>query len=324
MMINTVTGQVDTCQLGYTLMHEHIYLANHTMSKVFPDWVNHDEFIVHAVELIQEAKSYGVKTIVDATPFQLGRDAKVMKEVAEKAEINIIAATGYHWFEDLCLVDKGSEFLAERMIKDIECGMEDTDIKANIIKCATDKFGLDDFAKRIIKAAIITQKATGVPMLTHTCSKQGAIEQMDFFEENGLDPAKIVIGHIGDYNDVAFMQQVADRGFYIGHDRFGVDMRHPESLSSQRRAETVAELWQNGYGEKIVLSHDSSCFIDYWEGQHDLGNPWETAKNMPQHAKEFCLSFLSKHGIPMMKELGLTQKEFDTMLIETPQRMFEK
>ncbi|MDO4269455.1 MAG: hypothetical protein Q4C72_00905 [Eubacteriales bacterium] len=323
MKVNSVSGQIDTKDLGRTLMHEHIIAANHTMCRMFPDWYDHDEFIDRACRLIARAKRSGVRTIVDMTPFQLGRDARVLREVAEKAEMQIIACTGYHWFEDLCLIDKGSEFLAERLIKDIEVGMEGTDIKASLIKCATDRPGMSDFAKRLLKAAVIAHKATGAPLSTHTASPQGAAEQMAFFEAEGVDPKRVIIGHVGDTDDVSFLESVARRGFNIGHDRFGVDRRHPNMLSSEKRAETVAALCRAGYLKQIVMSHDAACFLDYWEGRENMGNPWQSTRQSDPEKIEFQFAFICETAAGWLKQMGLTQRELDTILIDTPRRIFE-
>lgn len=323
MNIQGVLGPIKTEDLGYTLMHEHILAANHTMRKVWPEWYNHEQFLEFAVRMIARAKAQGVKTLVDMTPFQLGRDIHVIREVAEKAEINVIACTGYHYFEDLCLVDKGSGFLAERLILDIEKGIEDTDSKAGIIKCSTDRAGITDFTRRIMMAAVIAHKATGAPISTHTASMQNAIDQMDFFEAEGVDLGKVIIGHIGDIDDVGFLESVADRGCFIGHDRFGVDTRHPDMLSSAKRAENVVQLWKDGYLGKVVFSHDASCYLDYWEGRENMGNPWETTRNTDLETWQFQFDYISRHTLPLLRDAGMTDAEINTILVDTPRRIFE-
>ncbi|HWQ75890.1 MAG TPA: amidohydrolase family protein, partial [Syntrophomonas sp.] len=322
MKINSLTGPIDTRDLGYTLMHEHILIANHTMRKVCPDWLNRQQFVEYAVKYIKRAKAHGVKTIVDMTTFQLGRDVDIMKEVAEKAEIQVIACTGFHWFEELCLMDKSVDYMAEILINDIEKGMEGTDIKASVIKACTDKFGINEYNSRLLKASAIAQKATGVPISTHACGSLG-YDQTLFFEQEGIDMHKLIIGHVGDTDDLDFLKKIARKGCYLGLDRFGVDTRHPEMLSLEKRINTTLSLCEDGFIKSLVLSHDASCLIDYWEGQSNLRSPWELTYKTNLDEFKFQFDYISRFVLPELKNGGMTDDQINEMLIETPRRIFE-
>jgi len=73
-MVNSVLGKIDPTDLGFTLMHEHIASVNPSMIQAFPEWFNRQETIAKAVKELRYAKQQGLHTIVDATPFNLGRD----------------------------------------------------------------------------------------------------------------------------------------------------------------------------------------------------------------------------------------------------------
>ena len=45
----------------------------------------------------------------------------------------------------------------------------------------------------------------------------------------------------------------------LGMDRFGVDL----TSRSRPRADIVVELCRRGYTDRMVLSHDASCYIDW-------------------------------------------------------------
>jgi len=77
--VNTVLGPVDSKDLGFTLMHEHVMVVNHVMRSTFSEWINQDNIIKQAVEDVLMAKKLGVQTIVDATPINLGRDVSIIK-----------------------------------------------------------------------------------------------------------------------------------------------------------------------------------------------------------------------------------------------------
>ena len=324
MKISTVLGEIDTKDMGYTLMHEHIMIANHTMRKVWRDWFDIDDFLVYAKKYVERGKRNGVKTVVDVTPFQLGRDIEVLKRVSEETQINIIPSTGFFWRDEICLVDKSAEFLAKILIADIEKGIEGTDIKAALIKCGSSGDELTEQDKIKLKATVIASKETGVPIITHSGSEIGATSQMDFFEENGANVGKIIIGHVGDNDDVDFLESVGKRGFYIGEDRLGVDKRHPDQLSSDIRAENIIELWKRGCLDKVVCSHDASIFIDYWEGKEDLGCPMDFIRQCDVEKLRFQFGFINEEIVPKFKQAGMTDKDINEMMVETPRKYFEK
>ena len=59
----------------------------------------------------------------------------------------------------------------------------------------------------------------------------------------------------------AYLCKVADAGSLLGMDRFGLDVLLP----FEDRIATVLELLRRGYAERMVLAHDASCFIDWFD-----------------------------------------------------------
>ena len=323
MKINTVTGPIDTADLGKTLMHEHILCANHTMVKICPNWYEREPFVDYAVRMIQRAKVHGVKTIVDMTCFQLGRDASILREVAEKAEINLIACSGYYWFPDMCLIDKSAEYLAEIMINDIEKGMEGTDMKPGVIKACTGFQGMDDYAYRYLKAAAIAHKATGLPISTHTTYRQG-IDQVKFFEEHGVDMSCVLIGHMGDTEDLDYITSVLDRCGFIGFDRFCIGGLYDGYTSDEVKIGLVEKLAARGDLEKLTFSHDCSCLIDNWDDRKGMGNIWQEVKKIDLEKHKFQFDCIVRFVLPEMLRRGFTQQQIDTIMVDNPRRFFEK
>ena len=136
----------------------------------------------------------------------------------------------------------------------------DTGVKAGIIKCATDEPGVTQDVERILQAAARAHRATGVPISTHTHpASEVGLKQQDVFESEGVDLSRVVIGHSGDSEDIAYLRKLCDRGSYIGMDRFGVDVYLP----TPNRVATIAKMCELGYAEKMVLSHDASCYFGW-------------------------------------------------------------
>ena len=96
-MVNSVLGNIEPKDLGFTLMHEHIISMNSSMAQAFPQWFNRQETISKAIKQLQYTKSLGLHTIVDATPINLGRDIRMLEEISQKTGVNIIASTGFYF-----------------------------------------------------------------------------------------------------------------------------------------------------------------------------------------------------------------------------------
>ena len=90
--VNTVLGPIDTNDLGFTLMHEHILFGSWAMRQAFPDWIDLDALLEEAVREVLAAKQLGVQTIVDVTPINGGRDIYLLREVSARTGVKIIAA----------------------------------------------------------------------------------------------------------------------------------------------------------------------------------------------------------------------------------------
>ena len=92
--IQSATGPVDTSNLGFTLMHEHVLVLWPPMYQQYPELFDREAQIANAVAKLKNAIAAGVRTIVDLTPIDLGRDPRFIREAAEKSGMQIIVATG--------------------------------------------------------------------------------------------------------------------------------------------------------------------------------------------------------------------------------------
>ncbi|MGH7858298.1 MAG: phosphotriesterase family protein, partial [Candidatus Binatia bacterium] len=165
--VNGVLGPIDTADLGFTLMHEHVAIANWNFRQAFGKrWFDRDAHVEVAVGEARAAKERGVQTIVDLTPINLGRDIELIREVAEKSGIQIIAATGLYWTEDPMFQGWEADRLVDFLIPDVTEGIEGTSARAGVIKCATDHLGVTELNKKLLQVAARLHRKTGVPIST--------------------------------------------------------------------------------------------------------------------------------------------------------------
>ena len=59
--------------------------------------------------------------------------------------------------------------------------------------------------------------------------------QLEIFEQEGVDPARVLIAHCGDTADVEYIERLLDRGAYVGLDRWARACSSPTSSARRRR-----------------------------------------------------------------------------------------
>ncbi len=308
--IQGVLGPIETSELGFTLMHEHILVANWSMRQAFADWYDRESHVPRAVGELRAARERGVATIVDLTAINLGRDIGVIREVAEKAEMQVIAATGLYWTEEPWLLAWEPDRIAEYFVRDIEKGIEGTSTRAGILKCGTDHFGVTPTNEKLLRATARAHRATGVPISTHTSVvHRVGPSQQDVFEDEGVDLSRVVIGHCGDSDDLEHLQEILARGSTIGMDRFGLEMMLP----TEKRVSTLAELCRRGRAEQMVLSHDACCHIDFGPpGMLESAAPNWNYRHIPDDV------------IPALRKEGVAEEQIRALSVDNPRRIFER
>ncbi len=254
----------------------------------------------------------GVRSVVDLTPINIGRDIHVIRECAARAEINVIAATGLYYTEEPWLEAWPPEKLVEWLIRDLTDGIQGTDIKAGIIKCATHHAGVTPVNRNLLLAAAQLHRATGVPISTHTdVNNRSGLGQQDVFEEAGVDLRRVVIGHCGDSEDLDYLGAILERGSFIGMDRFGLDM----VLPTEQRVHVIAELCRAGHAGQMVLSHDACCHIDFFPN---------TRAELAGLVPNWHFRHVPCDVVPALRKNGVSEEQIRQMTVENPRRIFEQ
>jgi len=321
--VQTVRGPVDTADLGTTLMHEHIFVLTADVQQNYPEeWGSEEERISDAVRRLSELPGRGIRTIVDPTVIGLGRYIPRIQRIAEQVpDLNIVVATGCYTYDDVPFffhyrgpalnAAVGAEVpdpMVDMFVKDIEEGITGTGVKAGLLKCAIDHQGMTSGVERVMRAVAKAHRRTGVPITVHTHpgSRQG-LEAQRVLGDEGVDPGRVVLGHSGDTTDVEHLTELAEAGFVLGFDRFGINL----DTTFEARADTLVEMCRRGYAGQIVLSQDANCYIDWLApGVMDLLPQWHYT-----HIHDDVLPYVREHGV--------TDEQIDTMLVANPRRYFE-
>ncbi|MFC7304542.1 phosphotriesterase [Streptomyces monticola] len=315
--VRTARGAVDSAGLGNVLVHEHVVIVGEEFRQNYSDW-DEDRVVDEAVGKLDELKALGIDTILDPTVLGLGRNIPRIQRIAARTELNIVVATGLYTYNDVPFqfqyAGPGQMFempepMVELFVKDLTEGIADTGVRAAFLKCAIEEPGLTAGVERVMRAVGQASVATGTPITVHTHphSQSGLVAQRVLAEE-GVDLARVIIGHSGDTTDLDYLMRLADAGSFLGMDRFGLD----PLLSFEDRVDTVVELVRRGYTDRLTLAHDASCTID-WFGPVD--------RNVI--APHWNYRHISEDVIPALLAKGLTEDDIDTMLRANPRRYFE-
>ncbi len=312
-MVNSVAGEISADKLGWTLVHEHFYFA-------YPGWqadltmapFDREEALRVGLEVCQTLKSAGIQTIVDATPNDTGgREPLLYKELSQMTGINIICVTGLftesrgahtYWKVKMAYGADIAQMIAELFIAELTKGIGNTSVKAGLIKVSSSA-QMTQYEEETHKAAVMAQKATGAPIITHTDELSG-IEQADFLLSQGADPRKVLIGHVTNSGDVEYHRAILKRGVYICFDRMGAAF--PLGVSDDVHIQNIVALVREGHTRQIMLSHDTVNL--------SLGR----ATARPQAVRS--VDHICRNIVPALKAGGVSDEQIWTIMVENPRR----
>ena len=294
-------------------MHEHVFVLAEEFRRDDPAW-DEDAMVTSAVAALRSLDDVGVNTIVDPTVYGLGRDVARVRRVAAEVACNVVAATGIYTYDDVPFffrhrpVRNGRDPIAALFVRELTDGIGTTGVRAAFVKCAIDAPGLTAGVERILRASAAAHRETGAPLVVHTdaASRSGLVVQRVLREED-VDLRRVVLGHSGDSDDLAYLTALMEAGSYVGMDRFGLDLLLP----FERRVDTVAALCARGYASRMVLSHDAACHIDWFApGVRERVHP------------RWHFRHIHDDVLPALRERGVDDAQIATMLVANPRAYF--
>jgi len=299
--------------LGYTLPHEHIADGPFFLGK----WSKggRAELTAEAVEKLKQMRAAGIDTVVDLTPYDVGRDIRFLEEVSRKSGLHVIAATGQRFLPPRAadMPARTIDGLAAFFIKEIEQGIDGTGIKAGVIKIGVITKNPTALEEIGLRAAARASKATGAPIRTHTDARNRAGEShAAILESESIDPARVSFDHSDDSGDMDYFLGLARRGYSLGMDHVHRGLNFKPVF--ERRADCIKRLIDAGFANKIFLSTDS-----------EFGGSL-----LPQEVREWRetidppdgMLFETRKLIPTLKQMGVSGSDIHTITVENPRRFF--
>ncbi|GAA0732736.1 phosphotriesterase-related protein [Clostridium oceanicum] len=276
---------------GITFHHEHVTIDLSGVKK--NDDCNVNCFDETATEF-KELKSKNVNNIIDVTNRGIGRNIEYILKMEKETGMNILCSTGYYKepFFPKEVYDLSEKELSKTMIKEITCGIENTEIKADVIgEIGTSKDKITESEKKVFKASSMAHVETGNPIVTHTTLGTFGLEQIEIFNSYGVNLDKVIISHVDLTGDLEYILRLIDKGVNVAFDTIGKENYKPDKL----RVDLLKEICRRGLSERVLMSMDI------------------TRKSNLKTRGGIGYSYLIDNFIPKLKEAGLTSKEIDNM-----------
>jgi predicted metal-dependent phosphotriesterase family hydrolase len=305
--VMTVTGPMPPDQIGFTLPHEHTSCS----VEVAPRREQMFDFSSDPEVILDELRDFrrkGGSCLVDVTSGGLGRDPAWLRDIATRSGIFIVMGTGWYresWYPPEARIDARTVAdLAAEIATEVEHGVAGTGVRPGIIgEIGTDHAWVSAQEERVHRAAARAAVATGLPVTTHSLQSQVGLDQLRIFEEEGLDPARVIIGHADSVPSLDYHLALLDRGANVQFDLLGVPGVAVAEQGEPRLIEIIVELLERGFTDQILLSQDVSAN--------------RQLKAYGGHG----YTYLAQHFLPKLRTAAVGESEIARMTIDNPRRL---
>jgi len=301
--VQTVLGAVAPGELGFTLPHEHTKCSLWWIENRWDYW----ELIGDEPRMNEELAAYkalGGGTVVDVTPIGIGRDLERLARISEATGLHIVAGAGWYrqaYYPAEARIDRRSvDDLADEIVQEFIDGPFRPGIIGEI---GTDKPWVTAQEERVFRAAARAALRTGASVTTHAVQSDVGLAQLSILEDEGLDPARIVIGHCDSHPQLKHWREIVRRGAYVEADFLGMSFTPLERAGEPKVVELISTLLNEGFEKQILLSQDvchDSQLTSYG------GNGY---------------TYLQKTFLPRLAAAGVNAATIKTITVENPARL---
>ncbi len=302
----TVSGPVPPERIGFTLPHEHTSCRLERVSdrRQLVDFTSDPE--VMADEL-RDFRRRGGSCVVDLTPPGLGRDPVWLRNLATRTGLAIVMSAGWYresFYPAEADIDRRSaDDLADEIVAEVEHGVAETGVHPGIIgEIGTDRAWISPREERVHRAAARAAVRSGLAVVTHSLWSAVALAQLHIFEEERLDPSRVVISHADSVPELDYQLALLERGANLCFDLLG---RSGEGAAAReaRLVELLVELLERGFSDRILLSQNV-CTSDQLRTFGGTG-----------------YGYVAQHFLPHLRTAAVGEGEIAAMTVENPRRI---
>ncbi len=302
----TVSGPVPPERIGFTLPHEHTScrLGQAVHRQQLVDFTTDADVIA---DELRDFRRRGGSCVVDLTPTGLGRDPVWLRNLAMRTGLFVVMGAGWYresWYPPEAGIDRrDADDLADEIVAEVEHGVGDSGVHPGIIgEIGTDHGWVSPREERVHRAAARAARRTGLSLVTHSLHSAVALAQLRIFDEEQLDPARVVIGHADSVPDLDYHLALLERGANLCFDLLG---RPGEGAAAReaRLVELLVELLERGFSDRILLSQDIST-TDQLKAYGGTG-----------------YGYVAQHFLPHLRTAAVGEGEIAAMTIDNPRRI---
>ncbi|MFE0130041.1 phosphotriesterase [Streptomyces sp. NPDC059037] len=250
--VRTVLGDVAPESLGICDAHDHLYLTSPQLPGQELDST------AEAARELGAFRAAGGGSLVQWTPYGMGRHAGDLPELSRTTGVQVVAATGLHQaahYAPELLARLRAADLGALFIRELTQGIGDTGVRAGLIKVAGGFHGLDAHARWTMEAAAEAHRATGAPVAVHLELGTGALDVLDVLcGELGVPPARVILGHLNRSPDLTAHREAAKAGAHLAFD--GPSRAH--HATDWRMPDAVRALADAGFADQLLLGGDTT------------------------------------------------------------------
>ncbi|MDQ1205126.1 phosphotriesterase [Microbacterium sp. SORGH_AS_0862] len=320
--VPTATGEeVNVADLGVTLPHEHLFI--NLMRERRGDGLVTDETLL--VEELSVFANQGGGTIWDLTTAELtpgstlaadpvftatfpgqtraADNVLAVARVSHATGVKVVLGTGHYRdpFIDRALFDRLTiDDVADDIVRDLTAGIPGTGARAGIIgEIGADQWFVSATEERSFRAAARASRRTNALLYTHAARWPVGHAQLDILSHEGVDPTRVVVGHVDTVADPDYALSLIRRGVTVGFDT--INTAAPSAVDF--RVTQIVKLIRAGHVERILLSHDV-CLTSHLRASGGNG-----------------FGFILDGFRAALSTAGVTDEEFDTMTVINPARL---
>jgi len=300
MQVMTVLGPISATEMGFTQPHEHLICDTGWVGGYTIRLPMNDEQL--AIEELARFKSAGGSTVVELTNHGLRRNPRALKRISAETGVNVIMGCGWYRQKNYPPgFDRRSvDDLVTEIVADLTVGADDSDIKAGIIgEIGVTLDYISPGEERVLRAAARAHRQTGAAIYTHGEFYPIGLAQLAMLEEEGVNPRRVIVGHMDSYLDLDYHEAVARRGAYLAYDAVGRTHIYPDA----RRISMIQEMLNRGYEEQLLLSTDRCWRSDL----HAYGGAG--------------YDYMIRSFLPRLRQAGVSGEQIQKICVANPSRV---
>lgn len=307
MFVQTVLGPIPSSKLGVTLVHEHVMCDFIGAAQTNRHRWEVEAVVKRMLPFLMQLKERGVMGFVDCTPAYIGREPRVLKQLAQETGLHIITNTGYYGGADDKFVPKHAysatpDQLADLWVEEVAHGIEDTRVKPGFIKIGIDEIKgsadrLSPIDEKLVRASARASRRTNLAVTCHTGGGPAGLTATKIFIEERADPGRFIVAH-SDSHGLPINRAVAALGAWVSFDGIG---RQP--LESHLK---LVHAMTEKHASRLLLSQDSGW---YWVGQQNGGD-----------VRDF--NYMTDVFLPALHSSGISEATIRKLTVENPANAF--